>query len=233
MLLICSDSQPFYSHNYPQLSDDGNLRELEHQTKIQSHWLCRADNKQLGSLCFYVRIWTISNETDFLRQLWELDTDTEAPWTIRLSKCFNIRWIPLKQKQNTAWQKGGKKSIKKVENFLFSFHFGIFGKGKWFRFWQAKQLCHMQTLSHACVRIHTKDRLDTSACSRHCTPCVSCPAGSLSWQSATDFQKALVCVCGCVCVWEKERESMKERERTGCPGACTLLSSQWQSLMQL
>ena len=34
MLLICSDSEPFYPHNYPRLSEVRNCRDLEHQKKM-------------------------------------------------------------------------------------------------------------------------------------------------------------------------------------------------------
>lgn len=36
MLLICSDSQPFYSHNYPQLSEQENRGDSQHQVNL---WL--------------------------------------------------------------------------------------------------------------------------------------------------------------------------------------------------
>lgn len=36
MLVICSDSQPFYSHNYPQLSEQENQGDSQHQVNL---WL--------------------------------------------------------------------------------------------------------------------------------------------------------------------------------------------------
>lgn len=63
MLLICSESEPFYSHNYPRLSEDRDWRDLEHQKIVD--WRSR-QQKQLGSLCFF--LWEFesrSNETDF------------------------------------------------------------------------------------------------------------------------------------------------------------------------
>lgn len=151
---------------------------------------------------------------------------------LRLSKSLNSEWWLLKFRI-----KREKESTKcgKLRTFLFLFFCffylfksRIFGKGKLFGFREVKQLCHMQTLSHACVRRHTKDRLDTSACSRHCTLCVSWPAGSDSWQNAPQtFRK-----CRCVYVRVSIRVCVREGREEDRPGGCTLLSRHWQSLMQ-
>lgn len=68
MLLICSESEPFYSHNYPRLSEDGNWRVLEHQKIVD--WRSR-QQKQLGSLCFFFFFCESLNrqEADVMRQI--------------------------------------------------------------------------------------------------------------------------------------------------------------------
>lgn len=85
MLLICSESRPFYSYNYPQLSEEVNWRDLEHQKQTRTHKkriidLHAAENSNSLDLYggfFHVRM-AESNETVLLSQLLELDADAEA-----------------------------------------------------------------------------------------------------------------------------------------------------------
>lgn len=58
MLLICSESEPFYSHNYPRLSEDGNWRDLEHQEK-RNRWLTQQTTGKAWIIMLFVRVWTV------------------------------------------------------------------------------------------------------------------------------------------------------------------------------
>lgn len=59
MLLICSESEPFYSHNYPRLSEDRNWRDLEHQ---KNRWLTQQTTETAWIIMLFVRVWTVRRQ---------------------------------------------------------------------------------------------------------------------------------------------------------------------------